>query len=217
MRGGRKKRWEEGEKRGKRRKRRGNEREEVEGAEEEEEDRKDNRGRRGKRDDGERMEWKIREERGEEEGTREVERVNMRIEGMEWEEGERREEGWRGKRRVSLSEDPPVFTGQTPEAPWSFLAWGPWGPLSPCPSLWTRPWCPRHQNQGSSSPLGLRAWTQQPPLPPPAPPQLQLPHWPTTGMLRPIDTPQVTSLGGCLGTGSVLLGLPWRPSGRAES
>lgn len=137
-----------------------------------------------------------------------MEEWGKRIEGMEWEEGERRK---RGERGILCLRTPPVLTGQTPEAPWSSLASEPWGPPSPYPSLWTLPWYLHHQNRGSSSPLGLRAWIQQPPPLQPAPPRLQLPHWPTTGTRRPTDTPQVTSLGGYLGTGSVLSRLPWRP------
>ena len=125
---------------------------------------------------------------------------------------ERRGQGGReGRGGFLCLRTPPVLTGQTPEAPWSSLASGPWGPLSPYPSSWTLPWYLHHQNQGSSFPPGLRAWIQQPPPLLPAPPRLQLPHWPTTGTLRPTDTPQVTSLDGYLGTGSALSRLPWRP------
>lgn len=151
--------------------------------------------------------------------TREVGRGARRTERKEWwEEGEERENREERAKRGGLLclRTPPVLVGQTPEAPWSSLASGPWGPPSPCPSLWTLPWCPRHQSRGSSSPPGPRAWIQPSPRPP-APPRLQLPHWLTTGMLRPTDIPQVTSLGGCLGTGSVLLGLPQRPLAGQEA
>ena len=127
----------------------------------------------------------------------------------------RKDKGGRGNREgrgaFLCLRTPPVLTGQTPEAPWSSLASGLWGPPSPYPSLWTLPWYLHHQNRGSSFPPGLRAWIQQPPPLLPALPRLQLPHWPTTGMLRPTDTPQVASLGSHLGTGSVASRLPWRP------
>lgn len=85
-----------------------------------------------------------------------------------------------------------VLTGSIPETPWSFLAWGPWGPQSPCPSLWILLWCPHHRSLGSSSPLGQRAWMQLlPPLPRALPAQQQ--PWPITETLRLTDIPQVTA------------------------